>query len=100
MTGVYSLSVRKEAEADIAEAYEYYESCRKNLGSDFILCIEESFARVTKNPIQYRQIYKNIHRALVRRFPYGIYYVVLGTDISVIGVIHVRKNPTHWQSRT
>lgn len=46
----YSLSIRKEAEADIPEAFEYYESCRKNLGADFILCIEESITRIEKTP--------------------------------------------------
>ena len=82
----YTLSIRKEAEADIAEAYQYYESCRTNLGSDFVLCIEESLARIRKNPNQYKRIYKKVHRALVRRFPYGIYYVIEQENISVIGV--------------
>lgn len=93
-------SIRKEAEDDMAEAYEYYESCRENLGSDFLLCIEESFARIAKNPNQYKPIYKDVHRALVRRFPYGVYYVVIEKQISIIGVVHARKNPKHWQERT
>ena len=46
----FSLSIRKEAESDIAEAYQYYEGCRENLGSDFVLCIEESISRIQKNP--------------------------------------------------
>jgi len=96
----YSLSIRKEAEADIAEAYQYYESCRENLGSDFMLCIEESFSRIQKNPKQYKVIYKNVHRALVKRFPYGVYYVVLKKTISVLSVMHARKNPGHWQARS
>ena len=96
----YALSIRKEAEADIAEAYQYYESCRTDLGSDFVLCIEESLARIQKNPKQYKRIYKRVHRALVRRFPFGIYYVIDQENISVIGVLHARKNPLHWQSRS
>ena len=96
----YTLSIRKEAEADITEAYQYYESCRTNLGSDFVLCIEESLARIQKNPKQYKRIYKKVHRALVRRFPYGIYYVIEQNNISVIGVLHARKNPLHWKSRS
>jgi plasmid stabilization system protein ParE len=96
----YSLSIRKEAEADIAEAYQYYESCRENLGLDFMLCIEESFSRIQKNPKQYKVIYKNVHRALVKRFPYGVYYVVLEKTISVLSVMHARKNPGHWQARS
>ena len=98
--GKYTLSIRKEAEADIAEAYQYYESCRSNLGADFILCIEESIARIQKNPKQYKRIYKKVQRALVRRFPYGIYYVIVKENISVIGVLHARKNPLHWESRS
>ncbi len=97
---IYSLSIRKEAEADIAEAYQYYESCWENLGSDFILCIEESFARIKKNPRQYKTIYKNMHRALVRKFPYGIFYILIDEQIVVLGVLHARKNPKHWQSRS
>lgn len=31
----YQLSVRKEAEADIVEAFEYYEFCRKTWGMIF-----------------------------------------------------------------
>ena len=95
----YELSVRQEAEADVLEAFNYYESCRENLGSDLMLCIEESFARISKNRFQYKPIHKNVHRALVRRFPYGIYYVIIEKDVSVIGVVHARKNPASWQSR-
>ena len=96
----YSLSIRKEAEADIAEAYQYYESCRENLGSDLITCIEESFSRIENNPRQYKTIHKNVHRALVRKFPYGIYYVLINEQIVILGVLHARKNPKHWQSRS
>ncbi len=96
----YTLSIRKEAEADIAEAYQYYESCLANLGSDFLLCIEESLARILKNPKQYKRVYKQVRRALVRKFPYGIYYFQDQEIISVIAVLHARKNPLHWQSRS
>jgi hypothetical protein len=33
----YRLSIRKETEADIAEAYQYYEICSEGLGADFML---------------------------------------------------------------
>ncbi len=46
----YQISVRKKAEADILEAFEYYESCRKNLGHDFLLCLEEGLNKIRRNP--------------------------------------------------
>lgn len=93
------MSIRKEAEADVREAFEYYESCRAGLGYDLLLYIEASLSRIEKNPSQYKPIHKKIHRVLVKRFPCGVFYVIMGNEISVIGVVHARKNPGHWMSR-
>jgi hypothetical protein len=65
----YNVYLRKEVELDLAEAFEYYESCRENLGSDFVLCIEETLSRLSKNPKLNREMHKNVRLALVKRFP-------------------------------
>ena len=96
----YEIHLRKEAEADLTEAYEYYENCRENLGSDFLLCVEETLSRISKNPNNNKIVYKEVRRALVKRFPYGVFYIVQGLDILVIGVLHARKSPSHGQKRT
>ena len=72
----YKLSIRKEAEADIAEAYQYYENCREYLGAEFISCIDEAIARIQNNPKQFRAVLGKVRRALVKRFLYGIYYTI------------------------
>lgn len=95
----YQLSVRKEAEADIAEAFEYYESCRNNLGHDFLQSLEESLYKIQRNPLLYKEIHREIRRAFINRFPYGIYFVIIENTLVVIGVIHARKNPLHWKKR-
>ncbi len=96
----YILSIRKEAEADIAEAYQYYESCREGLGADFISCIDEAISRVQNNPKQFRTVLDRVRRALVRKFLYGIYYTIHENEIIVLAVVHARRNPKHWQSRS
>ena len=96
----YTLSIRKEAEADIAEAYQYYEECRPGLGKDFTHCIDESISRIEKNPRQYKIIGKGIRRALVKRFTYGLFYTLDDNKIVVLAVAHARRNPKHWQSRS
>lgn len=45
----YQLTVRKEAEQDIAEYFDYYEEIRAGLGHDFILCIEEALSKIERN---------------------------------------------------
>lgn len=96
---VYKLSIRKEAEADIAEAYGYYEDCRSNLGSAFMICLDEAISRIGKNPRQNRVIGKDIRRTLVKRFTYGVFYTLNGNEIIVLAVAHARRNPAHWLSR-
>ena len=96
----YILSIRKEAEADIAEAYQYYESCRENLGAEFISCIDEAISRIQNNPKQFRTVLNRVRRALVRKFLYGIYYTINENEIIVLAVVHARRNPKHWQSRS
>lgn len=96
----YKVSIRKEAEADIAEAYQYYEDCHPNLGSTFMLCIDEALSRIERNPCQYSVVGKKIRRALVKRFTYGIFYTLNGNEIIILAAAHARRNPTHWQSRS
>lgn len=72
----YTLRIRPAAEADIQDAYHYYEKCRKGLGSDFIRCIEAALEKITLHPTHYPVVHKNIHRILVQRFPFAIFFVV------------------------
>lgn len=95
----FSLSIRQEAEAEIAEAYRYYEQTREGLGADFILCVEEALSRVIRNPEQFRKVYKNVARAFLHRFPYGVFFVVEGDRVVVIAFMHARRQPFKWQTR-
>jgi toxin ParE1/3/4 len=95
----YQISVRKEAEADILEAFEYYESCRKNLGHDFLLCLEEGLNKIQRNPQIYKEVHQQIRRLFIHRYPYGIYFVIIESTLVVVGVIHARQCPSHWKIR-
>lgn len=95
----FKLRIRREAEKDLQEAFDYYQVCRSGLGHEFLMCVDAALHSVQRNPIQYQQIYKNIFRNFVHRFPFGIYYLIKHDVIIVIAVLHVRRNPTHWQKR-
>lgn len=91
--------IRPEAEADLAEAKRWYEQRREGLGADFLLCVEEALQRMGRHPELYPVVYKDVRRAVIRRFPYGIFYRLMGEEIVVIGVLHGRRDPSRWQSR-
>lgn len=93
------LLVRSEAEEDLNQAYQWYESRRKGLGDDFLLCIEGGLGRITRNPQRYRKIHGNIRRILIERFPFGIFFIEDEQHISVLAVLHARRNPSTWKGR-
>ena len=94
------LIVRAEAEADLAEAYQWYEQQVRGLGGEFLLCVDAVMASIERNPQLYPVVHKGIiRRALTRRFPYGVFFVEGERSVSVIAVAHAKRNPRVWQAR-
>ena len=52
------LIVRPEAEAEMAEAFDWYEQRLPGLGSEFLLCVDAVFNAILRNP----QHWAHVHR--------------------------------------
>lgn len=89
-----SLVVRPEAEVDITKAVCWYEQRQVGLGNELLLEIRSAIGRVLKNPAAFVQVRRKpaVHRILLRRFPYRIFYVIRQTELVVIGRIHVARH--------
>jgi plasmid stabilization system protein ParE len=92
--------IRPAAAADIEEAFDWYEGQRSGLGLEFRAELEAAIGRLATNPQLYQVIHRETRRALLRRFPYGVFYRVYPQAIIVVAVMHGRRTPTRWQSRT
>jgi len=93
-----------EAEADLDEAAQWYESRSVGLGIDLIAKTRDTFVRIADNPelypiVLYPIVHEDIRRAPVRRFPYGVFYRPKSDRIEVVGIFHDRRDPSIWQSR-
>lgn len=91
--------VRPEAEADIEATFRWYEAQSPGLGSEFVRAVDACLAGIERNPELYAEHYRRARRALLRRFPYAIFYVILTDSIDVIACFHVRRDPRHWQAQ-
>jgi plasmid stabilization system protein ParE len=96
---MYRLTFKPEVYDDIKTAYDWYEAQRAGLGEDFLLTLEEFYVKITRNPKLYQDIYKSVKRKLVRRFPYGIFFVLLEDMIIVLAVLHTKREPQEWHGR-
>ena len=95
----YRLIVRRQAKADIREAARWYEGQRPGFGRTFVQQIDALLDRVRVNPMQHQVLYRETRRAIPRRFPYGVFYRIDGSDVLVFAVVHLHRDPSTWPDR-
>ncbi|MBI3079345.1 MAG: type II toxin-antitoxin system RelE/ParE family toxin [Deltaproteobacteria bacterium] len=93
------LVFRPQAESELLDARRWYEERRLGLGRAFAMAVDEAVAGIVENPSAYPRVHGETRRALVRRFPYAIYFRVLPDEVIVLAVMHGRRLPRRWQSR-
>lgn len=93
------LIVRPEAEAELADAFGWYEEQVPGLGSEFLLCVDAVMQAALRNPRQWPCVHGPVRRALTRRFPYQILFVEDDELVVVLAVFHGSRNPRRWQDR-
>jgi len=97
---VRRLIVRSVAEAEIEQAHLWYAERSPEAARNFLDEIGAIFGRIVENSDQYPEVRSRLHRARMLNFPYGIYFTVVGDIISVVGVVHARRHPQRWSSRS
>ncbi|HEV2846587.1 MAG TPA: type II toxin-antitoxin system RelE/ParE family toxin [Thermoanaerobaculia bacterium] len=93
------VSVRPKAEQEAREAAKWYEDRSPGLGAAFLEIVESVLAGLSENPYRFPVIHKNVRRALLSRFPYGVFFRILPDRIRVIAIMHLSRNPNRWQDR-
>ncbi len=93
------LFVRSEAAADVEDAAAWYDEQRRGLGGEFVRAVRAALAGVGRQPQQFGVARGEVRRALVRRFPYVIYFVAEPSQTVVLAGLHGRRDPQVWQSR-
>ena len=94
------LHVRFEAEQDLEAAAAWYAEQRLGLGQDFLDEILRSFQSIAEQPKRYPIVHRKTRRALVQRFPFGVFYRIEPDCIVVVAVMHGSRDPHHWKRRT
>ncbi|WP_084783623.1 type II toxin-antitoxin system RelE/ParE family toxin [Marinobacterium aestuarii] len=62
--------------------------------------VEATLGRIAESPSLYPRVHRGTHRALIQKFPFGIFYRVVGDVVIVIAVMHASRNPRRWKSRS
>ncbi len=87
-------------EAELEEIRNFYDGRRPGLGREFIDEFERLVLRMTAAPGRWMVVEADIRRALMRRFPYVIYFKQVGQErIRITVVKHQRRHPAYGRER-
>ena len=95
----YRLIAEPEADADVEAVFGWYENEEAGLGLGFLEELRAVYGRIVDGPLKYRDLRVGIRHALLRRFPYVVYFAVEGSTVVVLAVLHAHRDPAAWQRR-
>ena len=93
------LVIAPEAELDIAEAYVWYEGRRDGLGEEFLSSVDACLESIRRRHEMYPVVHEGYRRALIRRFPYAVFYEPSEAAVTIYAVFHTSRNPDKWRQR-
>jgi plasmid stabilization system protein ParE len=65
--------LRPEAEQDLADAAAWYEEQRPGLGRQFLDETQVLLSAIAERPLAYHVVHRATRRALLQRFPFGVF---------------------------
>jgi plasmid stabilization system protein ParE len=91
------LVVRPEAKEDIAKAYGWYWERGENLGRDFLEELGSLFRTIEAYPHAFPKVHGEKRRALLKRFPWAVFYRLPADEILILAVFHQACDPRRWK---
>ncbi len=93
------ISFLEIAQFELDDSIEYYNSESAGLGNEFLVEALHALDRINNFPQAWHPFTDITRRCQLRRFPYGIIYQTLDTEILVIAVANLHRNPDYWKDR-
>ncbi len=90
---------RAVAEAEVTDAWEYYEAIAPDLADDFLQRVEEALGHALERPLVNAAVHGDLRIVRLGRFPHLIVYRVVGDELVVVACTHPRQRTERWSGR-
>lgn len=90
---------RPAANADVVDAYHWYESQHPGRGDEFLVELQERVAAICASPELYGRVRGQTRAAPFQHSRYILYYRVVASLVVILAVQHAHADPGRWQGR-
>lgn len=91
--------IEQGAEADFAEALEFYREESEALAGRLYDEIHRLIAEVCATPRLYRVVAAPVRRHFSETFPYAVLYVEKPDHVLILAIAHFKRRPGYWRER-
>ena len=78
---------------------DWYDGQRQGLAAEFRGAVDDAIARIADNPLMYPERYRGNRRAVLRRFPYVLWYRLHANFVIVLACVHGKRDPRSIRAR-
>jgi plasmid stabilization system protein ParE len=93
------VSLSRLARQDLRQARDYYDQQRAGLGRRWVLAVVDALDAIVARPGSFPVVHADLRRAIVKRFPYGVFFRTAQEDIRVVAILHLHRDPGTWRRR-
>ena len=91
---------QSHAKAEFRGAAQFYrDNAGHNIAGDFSNAVISAAERLREFPDMGARIVGDVHRILLRDYPYSLIYRKSPSEIIVIALAHQRQRPGYWRGR-
>lgn len=100
------LDLASGADAELAEATAWYLAQALEpehgfeLAERFVAAVERGMSVIAERPELHAEIEPGVRRVVLRGFPYSLIYAIEPERILVLAVMHHKRSPGYWRSRS
>lgn len=87
------------AEIELDQAIHWYRAQAPGLGDAFFIEVLSAAERIGRFPEAWHSVGEGVRRYRLNRFPYGLIYTVDNSDLLVLAVAHLHRQPEYWRDR-
>jgi hypothetical protein len=75
-----------------APAAAWYRVQRPGLDADFLAAVSRTLSGLQDAPLRHAMTWLELRRALVRKFPFAVYFRVWQGSVHVVAVLHLHRD--------
>jgi len=93
----YFVEITPAAEREIVESIRWYATKNPIAADTFRTIVFDSIELISNSPLSWAKVSdRGIRKFVLPRYPYTIFFNVLGKSVRVIAVTHHHRAPTDW----